>query len=98
VTSADFFTQIEAIINENIIYLNKYFINWYLILSHDKSVVIAFHLSNNKGNISIKVNIKDTVISNNEVPSYLGVKFLIFLIFKQQIEGVKIKSKQETIL
>jgi len=46
------------------------FTDWYLTLSPNKSVAIAFHLNNKEGNRRLKVNIEDTVIPKSEALGY----------------------------
>jgi len=71
---AESFEKVEDILNEDLVRVQKYFKSWFLTLHPNKTISIAFHLSNRDANRKLNLIVQGTKLINDEAPKYLGIK------------------------
>ncbi|VVC28676.1 Reverse transcriptase domain [Cinara cedri] len=82
VYQADYFNEIESVLNRDLTTLQKYFRKWYLTLNPNKTIAIVLHLNNREANRKLELKIGKTPVANSKCPRYLGIKIDRSLTFK----------------
>jgi len=75
--------------------LERYFHKWRLRPNPDKTEVCGFHLNNKEANRELNVQLKGAKVNHNFTPKYLGELLDRSLTFRNHIEKLQKKLKQE---